>query len=267
MTALSILRFISEHMTKLDLGVMGRIISPNDMPMQLVPLLDVSPWTHRTKANGVLKTFVEGKWENLDENDYLRLNKYQAQVWLTIYNLVMEPSMRQKYEINSHRKGVLVGLRKYFNTALVDQLPVLGDLQRTVEELGMMAAQEASQQTFFVLEQVMTMRDDLLKKDWKEIIEFAREVTFEETEESHHEEMKRLMEWYNTFDVESFLEDPKCAKCGAPAEKRCSRCKNEWYCSRECQVGAWEGHKLVCDVVSKDRANFGEVDHGFMNVA
>jgi len=75
------------------------------------------------------------------------------------------------------------------------------------------------------------------------------------------------MEWYNTFDVESFLEDPKCAKCGAPAEKRCSRCKNEWYCSRECQVGAWEGHKLVCDVVSKDRANFGEVDHGFMNVA
>merc|ERR1711959_416772 len=65
MTALSILRFLSEHMTKLDLGAMGRIISPNDMPMQLVPLLDNNPWTHRTKANGVLKTFVEGKWEKL----------------------------------------------------------------------------------------------------------------------------------------------------------------------------------------------------------
>merc|ERR1711970_96607 len=89
MTALSILRFISEHMTKLDLGVMGRIISPNDMPMQLVPLLDVSPWTYRGKHGN--KTFVEGKWEDLDDKDFLRLNKYQAQVWLAIYSMVMEP--------------------------------------------------------------------------------------------------------------------------------------------------------------------------------
>lgn len=35
---------------------------------------------------------------------------------------------------------------------------------------------------------------------------------------------------------EGALEDPKCSKCGALASKRCSRCKNEWYCSRECQV-------------------------------
>merc|ERR1711998_476082 len=123
MTALSILRFLSEHITKLDLGVMSRIISPNDAPMQLVPLLDRSPWTHRVKATGKTKTFVDGKWQVLDDQDYLRLNKYQAQVWLAIYNMVMEPVMRKKYEINSYRKGVLVGLRKFFNTTLVDQLP------------------------------------------------------------------------------------------------------------------------------------------------
>merc|ERR1711970_231800 len=99
MTALSIMRFLSEHMTKLDLGVMGRIISPNDVPMQLVPLLDVNPWTYRGKHGN--KTFVEGKWEDLDDKDFLRLNKYQAQVWLAIYSMVMEPTMRQKYEINS----------------------------------------------------------------------------------------------------------------------------------------------------------------------
>jgi len=32
------------------------------------------------------------------------------------------------------------------------------------------------------------------------------------------------------------LGEPICAKCGALATKRCSRCKNEWYCSREHQV-------------------------------
>jgi len=268
MTAMSILRFLSEHMTKLDLGVMSRIINPNDVPMQLVPLLDVNPWTYRAKTNGTLKTFVDGKWETLEDADFLRLNKYQAQVWLAIYNLVMETSMRQKYEINSYRKGVLVGLRKYFNTALIDQLPVLGDLQRTVEELSLMAAQEASsQQSFFVLEQVMTMREDLLKQDWEEIIQYARDITFEETAESHAEEMKRLAEWYNTFDVENFLDDPICAVCGDIAEKRCSRCKNEWYCSRECQVQAWDGHKAVCDIVCKDRELHGERDYGIMNEA
>lgn len=263
MTALSITRFLTEHMTKLDLGVMGRIINPNDMPMQLVPLLDVNPWTHRS-ADGN-KTFVDGKWEALEDSDYLRLNKYQAQVWLSIYNLVMEPTMRQKYDINSYRKNVLVDLRKYFNTALIDQLPILGDLQRTIEELNMMAAPEASQQSFFMLEQVMTMREGLVKQDWDAIIEFAREITFAETEESYQEEMRHLAEWYNSFDIDSVLDDPKCAKCGQPAEKRCSRCKNEWYCSRECQVDAWEGHKYVCDIVTNDRKEFGTVDHGIFN--
>jgi len=260
MTALSIMRFLSEHMTKLDLGVMGRIISPNDVPMQLVPLLDRNPWTYRGDHGN--KTFVEGKWEDLEDKDFLRLNKYQAQVWLGIYSMVMEPAMRQKYDINSYRKNVLVDLRKYFNTALIDQLPVLGDLQRTIEELNLMNAAEASEQTFFVLEQVMTMRDGLIKQDWDEVCKFGREVVFAETDETYQEEMRQLAEWYNSFDIESCLDEPICAKCGAPAEKRCSRCKNEWYCSRECQVEAWEGHKTVCDIVCKDREVHGEKDYG-----
>lgn len=38
-----------------------------------------------------------------------------------------------------------------------------------------------------------------------------------------------------------------CAHCGAsPATKRCSVCKQEWYCSRECQLAAWKGHKKHC---------------------
>jgi len=208
---------------------------------------------------------VEGKWEEQEAGDFLRLNKYQAQVWLAVYNMVMEPAMRQKYEINSYRKNVLVDLRKYFNTTLIDQLPVLGDLQRTIEELNLMSAPEASQQSFFVLEQVMTMRDGLLKQDWQEVVRVGAEVVFNETEESYQNEMKCLAEWYNSFDIESVLDDPICAVCGAPAEKRCSRCKNEWYCGRECQVAAWAGHKTVCDIVSKDRELHGTVDHGVWN--
>jgi len=40
-------------------------------------------------------------------------------------------------------------------------------------------------------------------------------------------------------------------KCGACTKnmdkpKRCSRCKNEWFCNIVCQKGAWKTHKKVC---------------------
>lgn len=43
----------------------------------------------------------------------------------------------------------------------------------------------------------------------------------------------RLAEVYNPEDLESLMTTmPKCAVCGEDAPKRCSRCKNEWYCRR-----------------------------------
>ena len=59
----------------------------------------------------------------------------------------------------------------------------------------------------------------------------------------------RLAKMYDFDDLESLLEDPKCAKCGLPAENRCSLCKNEWYCSRPCQVKSWSAHKPICELV------------------
>lgn len=28
--------------------------------------------------------------------------------------------------------------------------------------------------------------------------------------------------------------------------KRCAKCKNVWYCSRECQTADWSSHKVIC---------------------
>ena len=69
-------------------------------------------------------------------------------------------------------------------------------------------------------------------------------------------DLKRLAGVYNSEYIDT-LEGgiAKCGKCGKQATKKCSRCQLEWYCSRECQVASWKGHKLVCDIVAKENTN------------
>lgn len=44
---------------------------------------------------------------------------------------------------------------------------------------------------------------------------------------------QRWTETFNSETMESLINEPdKCAECGEPAPKRCSRCQCEWYCRR-----------------------------------
>ncbi|PRP78430.1 F-box only protein 3 [Planoprotostelium fungivorum] len=37
-----------------------------------------------------------------------------------------------------------------------------------------------------------------------------------------------------------------CTVCHKDARKFCGKCKQEWYCSRDCQIAAWKNHKDEC---------------------
>ena len=37
-----------------------------------------------------------------------------------------------------------------------------------------------------------------------------------------------------------------CVVCGHTAGSRCSRCRKQKYCSKECQLSHWPSHKPVC---------------------
>ena len=48
-------------------------------------------------------------------------------------------------------------------------------------------------------------------------------------------------------------QDKSCQFCGTgDAKKRCSACKCELYCNRECQKAAWKKHQLVCRLIGKE---------------
>eukprot|EP01038_Epipyxis_sp_PR26KG_P005277 gene5277-7332_t len=42
-----------------------------------------------------------------------------------------------------------------------------------------------------------------------------------------------------------------CTVCNKPASSKCSKCKSQEYCSRECQTGDWKKHKRSCGKVGK----------------
>ncbi|KAJ1568640.1 Zinc finger MYND domain-containing protein 10 [Nowakowskiella sp. JEL0078] len=199
----------------------------------LACLIGRSPWFKRKSGGTGILAFENGNWKECDPD---ALNKCEAQVWLCLYNFLMEPICRQKYNINDSNKESLLSLRPHLTTTLFDQLPILPDLLRYLEELSIMQVPNSSIKSGLLVESIPEIRIEIENRtDWKEL---AKNI------------VKRLKE--ETEDFELFFDYHKCAKCGKPGAKRCSRCRNEWYCSRGCQVNGWKQHKAVCDLLAKD---------------
>ena len=48
------------------------------------------------------------------------------------------------------------------------------------------------------------------------------------------------------------IKEKKCKVCGkVDSRKKCGKCMNVVYCSRECQVKDWREHKTSCGSVDK----------------
>lgn len=58
-------------------------------------------------------------------------------MWLALNNLIVDPNCRAKYVLDDTRKDTLFRLKRFMNDLLLDQLPVLRDLQRVFDELAL----------------------------------------------------------------------------------------------------------------------------------
>ena len=142
----------------------------NDIPCVLVPLMEAKPWI-RTNHKGEQEKFEDQKWTVIQPHERGKLTKIEAQVWLTIYNMFMTNDSSRKYEITSFRKQNLLRLRKYLNEVLLDQLPMLGDMLRGLEEMNMQnQAPAINGSNAFIVQTLPEIRTRLLQsKNWQEI--------------------------------------------------------------------------------------------------
>ncbi|XP_058415234.1 zinc finger MYND domain-containing protein 10 isoform X2 [Diceros bicornis minor] len=139
-------------------------------------------------------------------------------------------------------------LRAFLTDTLLDQLPNLADLQGFLAHLALAEPQPPKKD--LVLEQIPEIWERLEQENrgkWQAIAKHQLRHVFSPSEQDLRLQARRWAETYRLDVLEAVApERPRCAYCSTEASKRCSRCQNEWYCCRECQVKHWEKHRKAC---------------------
>lgn len=246
---ISILSYIINHLSSLPLACSERILNTHDVPLLFVQLIESSPWT-REKSGTILK-FADSKWQKVATSDRFVLVKTEGQVWISIFQLLLTGENRGRYELTSYKKGILLRMRPYLSEILLDQIPSLIELQRYLDQLAIMDPPSVKRD--LILEQVPEIWDRIMKTyegQWVKIAQKQNQLYFNASNGNLRHLANRLAETYSMDAFENLItEPPKCGVCGQLATKRCSRCANEWYCSRECQVAHWPKHKKSCNLM------------------
>ncbi|NWR21896.1 ZMY10 protein, partial [Emberiza fucata] len=210
----------------------------------------VSPWFFC--PSGKLKKFENGTWHVVPPEEQGKMTKLDGQVWLALLNLLLSPECQRKYRFDGFNKSQLLKLRAFLTDVLIDQLPNLVEMQRFLSYLAV--TDPAPPRKDLILEQVPVIWDHILKKNsgkWEAIAKHQVKHAFSPTDEELKLQARRWAQTYSLDMMEALAPDkPRCRVCGAEAAKRCSRCRNEWYCSRACQVQHWQKHKPACDLMA-----------------
>ena len=263
LSCISIFRYISDHLMQLPFPVRHHMMDVKDIPMIFVALMENKPWIRkipkkitqisslRDDENYHEEVYENNKWININTLGN-KLPKIEAQIWICLYNLFMNQDNTKKYEITEFRKSNLLRLRKYMNDSLFDQIPPLQQMYRALEEISLMSCNSSTTNNPFIVEMVPMLYNNLIQGNnseyYKNLSEKILENNFKKSNKK--KDMDLISEIYNFDNLEYFMDDPKCANCGKDASNRCSRCKNEWYCGKDCQKICWRIHKEICKKIS-----------------
>mmetsp|Transcript_2850 Transcript_2850/g.5782 ORF Transcript_2850/g.5782 Transcript_2850/m.5782 type:complete len:589 (+) Transcript_2850:112-1878(+) len=205
----TVVRYLIEHVNTLPLSVLTRMVDTHDILLTLIPIIENPPWTRRT-PEGKWQKLIDDKWKTVEPAELLTLTKTEGQMWLALFHFICNAEIQKRYHFNSFRKGQLLRARKYINEVLLDQLPVLADVQRFMDELALMEAPEPSgarESGALMMEQVATTTEKLVRqRDWDELAKEQLEKIFSAQSDLNDMDLRRLVDNVYTLDgVEDVL--------------------------------------------------------------
>ncbi|KAF0984335.1 hypothetical protein FDP41_007512 [Naegleria fowleri] len=201
MYSLTIFRFITDNLKEISPSVVHRILEKHDSPIALVYIIENSPFKKKEKSG--FKKYNGNIWETVSFDEYLKVTQYEAQVWLAINNLLVDPETRNKYEYTTFRRETVIGLKKYLTDVLIDQIPVLVDLLRNVENLQIMNLPVVSKNILMV-EAVAEFSEAILNgTDFEKIAqEHLLTICNTEDDEARREEIMSMAKMFgNMLDL------------------------------------------------------------------
>jgi hypothetical protein len=113
--SLSILRYITDAILTAPLSVMTRLLNDHDVICNLVYVIEKAPWLKSQKKENKFEKFEDGRWKVVSKDEVMLLGKVEAQVWLSLYNLLLEPECQKKYNYNMHNHAVVLRVCLTFN--------------------------------------------------------------------------------------------------------------------------------------------------------
>ncbi|KAK7863270.1 hypothetical protein R5R35_001477 [Gryllus longicercus] len=248
--SITILSYIAQALDRLPLPATTRIYNTHDVPMMFKNLLDSMPWI-RHDAKGHTLKYLEGKWKLLEGEAKMKLSRTEAQIWLCLRHLLLDPKCLTYYEFNDYRKTQLTKLQGRLHDIVMDQVSPLVELKQWLSTLSI-STMPSSAKPPIIIEMVPQIRQNILRQNkgkWTKIIKQQMD-TFFNKEDQMIEVANRLKATFDLDTLEALAPDARsCVVCGDPAPKRCSRCKTYWFCGRECQVKNWTTHKPICDKI------------------
>lgn len=244
--ATSVARYLCEHFDSLSISIQSRIINTHDFLMLFIPLIDEPPWTRRrdgvrrgavdeskveSKMEGdtttVWEKYIDQEWKEIQPCDLLQITQCEAQCWIAVFHLTCSSAnCREQYGLNTYRKEQILRLRKFLNEYLMDQLPVLSDVRRYMDELSLMHVPDHNSGgssngvgMTVLMEQIDSVRESLLNEcngRWDEVARNQFELIFSRVTDATDADLRLIATVYDEESINFENSHDRVFKSGSP---------------------------------------------------